>query len=82
MVQILINEALPVLGVGHKRFLKVSTYVELHPYLMEIVKLLEEIFEMGILKGTAKKVTDREGVLRGGAGLQTDTMGRDKDCLI
>ena len=48
-------EGIPVLGVGTKRQLKITTYIELHSFIEQLVKILEEIFEMGILKGTAKR---------------------------
>ena len=40
-------------GVGQKRSFKVKTYQELHECILELVKILEEVFELGVLKGTA-----------------------------
>ena len=48
-------EGIPVLGVGEKRPIKLTTYVELHCFIEQLVQVLEEVFEMGILKGTAKR---------------------------
>lgn len=48
-------EGLPVLGVGQKKILKVKTYEELHTMIMELVRIIEEVYELGIMKGTAKK---------------------------
>ena len=48
-------ENVPVFGVGEKRSLNISTYVELHEYIQQLVRMLEEVFELGILKGSAKK---------------------------
>lgn len=48
-------EGIPALGVGQRKTLKVTTYIELHSFIIEITKIFEEIFEMGILKGTAKQ---------------------------
>ena len=48
-------EGMPILGIGQKRRLTVTTYVELHDFVRELVKILEEVFELGILKGSAKK---------------------------
>ena len=55
-------EDIPVLGVGQKKPIKLSTYVELHEYTLELVRILEEVFELGIMKGTAKryKLTDND----------------------
>ena len=47
-------EGIPVLGVGNKKEVKIKTYIELHSFIQLIVKILEEVYEMGILKGTAK----------------------------
>ena len=40
----------------------VSVYVELHQFIQELVSILEEVFELGILKGSAKrhKITEDE----------------------
>jgi hypothetical protein len=46
---------IPALGIGQKRSLQISTYVELHQYIQELTRILEEVFEMGIMKGTAKR---------------------------
>ena len=48
-------EGIPVLGVGDRRPIKVTTYIELHGFIEQFVKILEEVFEMGILKGTSKR---------------------------
>ena len=48
-------EDLPVLEIGKKRPIKITTYVELHSFVVELVTILEEVFELGILKGTAKR---------------------------
>lgn len=48
-------EAVPAMEVGQKRLLKVNTYAELHSYVHNIVKLLEEVYEMGIFKGTLQQ---------------------------
>ena len=48
-------EGLPVLGVGQKKILKVKTYEELHTTVAELVRIIEEVYELGIMKGTAKK---------------------------
>ena len=55
-------ENMPVFGVGQKRSLPISTYVELHQFIQELVSILEEVFELGILKGSAKrhKITEDE----------------------
>ena len=41
--------------MGQKRSLKITTYVELHYYILEIMKIIEEVYELGIMKGSAKK---------------------------
>ena len=48
-------EAIPALRVGEKRIIKISTYEELHSYIVELMRVLEEVFELGIMKGTAKR---------------------------
>ena len=48
-------ENMPVLAVGQKKSLNIKTYIELHRYIEEITKVLEEVFELGIMKGTAKR---------------------------
>ena len=48
-------ENIPVFGVGEKRSLSISTYVELHEYIQQLVRMLEEVFELGVLKGSAQK---------------------------
>lgn len=48
-------EGIPVLSVGQKKVLKISTYIEIHDSVIQLVKILEEVFEMGIMKGTAKR---------------------------
>lgn len=48
-------EGVPALGVGQKRNLKVCTYEELHGYILDMIKILEEVYELGIMKGTVKQ---------------------------
>ena len=55
-------ENIPALGVGQKRLLKISTYEELHCFVRELVTILEEVYELGILKGTAKRHKVEEGM--------------------
>ena len=44
----------PAIDVGKRRVLKIATYEE-HVYVKELVSILEEVYEMGILKGTASQ---------------------------
>ena len=48
-------EGIPVFGVGEKKPITLTTYVELHCFIEQLVKLLEEVFEMGILRGTTER---------------------------
>ena len=45
----------PVLATGKRRSLTITTYQELHCFVEQLVAILEEVFEMGITKGTAKR---------------------------
>ena len=42
-------EGIPALEIAMKRSLKITTYQELHSFIVELVILLEEVYEMGIL---------------------------------
>lgn len=48
-------EDTPLARVGQKRQLKISTYEELHLFVVELVKILETIFELGVMRGTASR---------------------------
>jgi hypothetical protein len=47
-------EGMPM-GVGLKRNLKVCTYEELHVFIIDIIKVLEEVYELGVRNGTIKE---------------------------
>jgi len=48
------EEGVPVLEVGKKKNMEIYTYVELHWFLRRVTALFEELFELRILKGTAR----------------------------
>ena len=41
--------------MGQKRLLRISSYKELHTVIVELVKILETVFELRILRGTATR---------------------------
>ena len=49
----------PAIDVGKRRVLKITTYEELHVHVKELVSILEEVYEVGILKGTASQARYR-----------------------
>ena len=53
-------EGIPATDVGTKKTLKVCTYQELHVYVNELIKVLEEVYEMGIMKGTIQKFNNSQ----------------------
>lgn len=48
------DNEMPVLELGQKKSMEVYTYVELHWFVRGITTLLENAFELGILKGSAQ----------------------------
>lgn len=53
-------EGIPATEVGVKKTLKVFTYQELHIYITELVKVLEEVYELGVMKGTIQKFSEAQ----------------------
>lgn len=50
-------ESIPATTVGEKKGLQLFTYQELHAYILELTRILEEVYEMGVMKGTIKQYT-------------------------